>query len=220
MPKGLKYSQGVYTVQYQKDVINGVATESLDDMWAEYKRLYNIARFRIKRLSKSEFNDSKAFKKLLQDMTPPISELNRLRQEQPGKFEEVFPNMMYDIASIVSKKSSSLSGMRDIRKKTIETINSSPTNPFRGLVTAENYQDYLDFINELKAKKEVKLFKYEYIDPENTFGGYLKAKYGYGSEQVKKLGESYLKFVKAKKSQSEKSKTKRVRKNLVKVGSL
>ena len=202
----LRFSPGAYTVPYVKEMMD--SPEAREEYWNEYIRLYHIAQKRLARIKNSEFNNSKQYQRILHDMTPPIQQMRVLKNELPGFFEDIFPNAMYDIATIVKKKTSSLSGLRDFRDTLIEQINAREDNPFRGLVSKENFQDYLDFMEEVKHNATVKQFKYELMDPNDTFDAYIKSKYGENSEQAERLKQNFEEFTEKEKLKKEREEKK------------
>lgn len=102
----------------------------------EYTRMRDVAQKRIKRLQK-EFSESKAYQSNRDGFT-------KLKDLDPRDLPKAFS----ELAKFVRAKSSSVSGQREIRKKTIETWNA------QGLkLNNRNYKKAIKILEEMRKQK-------------------------------------------------------------------
>ena len=105
-------------------------------MRQEYTRMRDVAQKRIKRLQK-EFSESKAYQSNRDGFT-------KLKDLDPRDLPKAFS----ELAKFVRAKSSSVSGQREIRKKTIETWNA------QGLkLNNRNYKKAIKILEEMRKQK-------------------------------------------------------------------
>lgn len=120
------------------------------DMWTEetikyeYTRLRRIANDRLKRLAKSEFNRSEYLQQFKGGFKP-TSKYENMAELRAG---------LSEVARFVSAKTSSVTGQRAYRKKTLETLHE------RGytFVNKSNFVEFGKFMEAWRADKEAQSY--------------------------------------------------------------
>lgn len=115
----------------------------------EYSRLRDIAQKRLGRLGESEFDRSQTYQKNVGKFPKLSTMTTRGKNGVRISKRAEFARKLSELARFVSSPSSSVSGQKAIRNKTIQTLND------RGykFVNASNYFDFLDFMEEYRMRK-------------------------------------------------------------------
>ena len=114
-----------------------MARDNLRSLKAEYTRLRDIAQKRIKRLGESEFKESKAF-------TNNRTGFKKLKELDIRDLPKAFS----ELSKFVSAKGSTVTGQRQIREKTINTLQE------QGLgVNKKNYNKVIKIFEEMRKQK-------------------------------------------------------------------
>lgn len=122
----------------------GLRHYSEAELKKEYARVGREARERLRKLGQSEFRESKAY------------------QENVGKFKTIkeiqnrreLERLLQEAARFVTAKASSASGQRDIRRNAISTLHSHGYS----WVNAKNYKKFTEFMEQLRATGQDRLF--------------------------------------------------------------
>lgn len=114
----------------------------------EYTRLRNIANKRIKALSKSEFTDTRIYQ-LNKEGFPSIKKLT----------QRMMVSYLAQLASFVTAKSSSVTGLRELQKQTIETLHEHGYT----WVNKSNLKEFGDFMEQMRDKNIQKMYSSETI---------------------------------------------------------
>lgn len=139
---GLKYSAAWYSPTHLRsgDVSAAVIK-------SEYTRLRDIAQKRLKRIAATEFRETETFKQNWGYFT-------RIR-DMAGKGMKgngVSPELAYKMAALarfVAAKGSTVSGMKEQRKKSLETLNQHEYS----FVNESNYTKFVKFMQEYRQQK-------------------------------------------------------------------
>lgn len=110
-------------------------------MRAEYSRLRSIARKRLERMGKSEFNDTKTFTKNNGQFVP-VKELTT----------DELMHKLSDVARFIQSKRSTVKGLKEERKKTIETLHD---NGYL-FVNKSNFKAFTDFMDDTRIEAQNK----------------------------------------------------------------
>lgn len=130
---------------YPEALISGTLTPQ--EMRSHYSYLRQIANKRLQHFVGSEFEDAQSYIKNVGKFVP-LSEINNER-------ELMFK--LYEVNKFVRAKSSSVTGLRKIRDKTIKTLNE------RGFewVNRGNIKEFGDFMDYMRAKYGAKKYDSE-----------------------------------------------------------
>lgn len=131
------WSPETYTVQALESIMG---SRSKDDLWSikqEYTRLRDIAHKRLMRLGQSEFRTTAAYQSHKMDFP-------KLRNLKPSDI----PMAMQEIYKFLSAKTSTVSGQRDVRQKTIDAWQKQGLN-----LTQANYDKVMAVMKELRIRK-------------------------------------------------------------------
>lgn len=142
------YDSSYYSVQ-------GASTlqrENFSAMKKEYTRMRDVAQKRIKRLEK-EMPNSKAYQR-------NVGGFKKVKDIDPRDFAKAFS----ELYKFVNAKGSTVSGQRDIRRKTIKTWQEQGIN-----LNERNYDKAIQILEEMRKQKIV-----------------------YGSDKVVELADSML----------------------------
>lgn len=132
LQKVLKYDELVYTPSYVKNALSTGSKTEVKALRQEYSRLRSIAEKRLARLKASEFVDSQIVRefdgrfKTLKEMKAPF-------------------DLAYGLSNLrrfLGRKSSTVTGQRETRQKTIETFHR---HGFSG-INEENYDEMVELI--------------------------------------------------------------------------
>ena len=131
--KRTKLNLGEYGWQYGTDYLKAF---SLDDLKEEYSRLRAIAQKRLGRLSESEWTWTNIYQSHREGF-PELSELGRRKD-----LEEA----LSELGRFVYSKESSVSGLDDTRRKSLNTLDRNGYS----FVNEDNWREWVDFIKTYK----------------------------------------------------------------------
>ena len=114
------------------------------EMRKEYSRLRSIARKRLERLAESEFRETQTYKRAQHQFIPLADVPNKIALAYKLK----------DVFDFVNTSKTTVTGMRAIRKKSIDTLKAHNID----FVTEENYLEFGEFMRYARAKAKAKLF--------------------------------------------------------------
>lgn len=127
---------------------------SKEEIRGEYKRLRDVFRKRMERISKSEFADSAIYKKNVKKF-PGIGKI---------KSESDLKKKLTDLAYFVSQDISSLTGLRQQRENAIESINRIYGNESgKSVITQENFSQFTDFMDTLRDENIANIYDSERV---------------------------------------------------------
>lgn len=137
-----------YTVQGAETMFRTGTKDDVATMRAEYTRMRDVAQKRIKRLEK-QFPESKAYQTHKEGF-------DKLKNLDPRDFPKAFA----ELAKFVKAKGSTVTGQKEIQRKTIETINKATGNVDEdgnsdGGLTKENYWRFIKILEEARKQKVV-----------------------------------------------------------------
>lgn len=143
----------------------------------EYSRLRSIARKRLERMGKSEFADTKTY----------LKNRNRFKQVKDIKNKTELSKMLADVYDFVSSKRSRITGLKEIRRESVETLHSHGYN----FVTKENWKVFTDFMDDFQDQ-----FARSYGSPTsdelNKWLGSELSKHRIPPDVLKNLFDQYL----------------------------
>lgn len=132
------YAENWYTVQGAETLFRTGTKDDIATMKAEYTRMRDVAQKRIKRLAE-KFPESKAY---------------QYNQRGFAKLKELdirdLPKAFAELAKFVKAKSSTVSGQREIKQKTIKTWQDQGLN-----LNAQNYDKTIKILEEMRKQKLV-----------------------------------------------------------------
>ena len=111
------------------------------EMREEYSRMRSAAQKRIKRMKESEFSDSKSYREHQEGF-------REIKDIDPRDFHKAFK----EVAGFLKSKRGSASGQREIRRKTIESLNKAIG---ANKVNTKNYKRVIRVLEELRRNKMV-----------------------------------------------------------------
>lgn len=132
-----RFPEEWYTAQGAKSMYK----EHMREMREEYSRMRSAAQKRIKRLKESEFSDSKTYKE-------NAGGFKELKDIDPRDFHKAFK----EVSGFLKSKRGSASGQREIRRKTIESLNKAMGAK---KVNTKNYKRVIQVLEELRRQKKV-----------------------------------------------------------------
>lgn len=124
---------GVFSV----DEAKSFARDDMKTLRSEYSRYRSIAQRRIERMGKSEFADTKTYAKHAGGFAK-LSDLSAA--ELPKAFSE--------LSKFINAKSSSITGQKAIREKTIKTLRAQGLD-----VNEQNYNAMIKVFEEMRSQK-------------------------------------------------------------------
>lgn len=132
------YSENWYTVQGAETLLRTGTKDDIATMKAEYTRMRDVAQKRIKRLAE-KFPESKAY---------------QYNRRGFAKLKELdirdLPKAFAELAKFVKAKSSTVTGQREIKQKTIKTWQDQGLN-----LNAQNYDKTIKILEEMRKQKLV-----------------------------------------------------------------
>ena len=138
MPKDIfSWDSDAYTVQALESMYRGANKADMAALKREYTRLRDIAHKRIKRLGQSEFKKSAAYQAHKMDFP-------KLRNIDPRDI----PKAMADMAKFLQAKTSTVSGQRSRKRKTIQAWQKQGLN-----LTEKNYNQVMALLKEMRSRK-------------------------------------------------------------------
>lgn len=131
---------------YRPDILSNMP---YDDIAKEYNRLQKRANRSLNAIAKTKFKKTETYL-YNKDKYPDISQIN-------SKTELAY--RLSDLARFVSKKTSTLSGLREQERKTIQTLHE------RGytFVNSRNYQKFIDFMDTMRTVYKNIQYDSEYV---------------------------------------------------------
>ena len=140
MPKNIfSWSPETYTIQALESIARGANKDDWSAIKAEYTRLRDIAHKRITRLGKSEFSKSAAYQAHKQDFP-------KLRNLDPRDI----PSAMAEMVKFLQAKTSTVSGQRNRRTKTIQNWQEQGLD-----LNEKNYNKVMAMMKEMRSRKIV-----------------------------------------------------------------
>lgn len=147
--KGGKRSKA--TLKYDKQKYTPEGSQSLTEKQVreEYTRLRAIANKRIKRLGESEWRDTEVYER----HRFGFKKLSQLKNERDLAHE------LSEVARFIDSKRSSASGLRQIRKQAVETLQE------RGYkdINTSNYNEFVEFMEHARVSNLNKLYGSERV---------------------------------------------------------
>ena len=138
MPKNIfSWSPETYTLQALESITRGANKDDWSAIRTEYTRLRDIAHKRITRLGESEFKKSAAYQAHKMDFP-------KLRDLDPRDI----PAAMADIVKFLKAKTSTVSGQRSRREKTIREWREQGLDLNKG-----NYNQVMALMKEMRTRK-------------------------------------------------------------------
>ena len=139
MPKKSIFSWDpeTYTVQALESIARGANRDDWSAIKAEYTRLRDIAHKRISRLGKSEFKKSAAY-------TSHKGDFPKLRDLDPRDI----PAAMAEMAKFLQAKTSTVTGQRSRRSKTIKAWQEQGLD-----LNEKNYNKVMALLKEMRSRK-------------------------------------------------------------------
>lgn len=132
----LLYPENYYTVQGAETVLRTGTKDDIAAMRSEYTRMRDAAQKRLHRLEKS-FPESKAVQQHPQGF-------RKLKDMDPRDL----PKAMAELKKFMTAKSSTVTGQKQIKQKTIDTWNK------QGLkLTSKNYDTAIKILEEMRKRK-------------------------------------------------------------------
>lgn len=140
MPKNIfSWSPETYTIQALESIARGANKDDWSAIRAEYTRLRDIAHKRISRLGKSEFSKSAAYQAHKQDFP-------KLKNLDPRDI----PAAMAEMVKFLQAKTSTVSGQRSRRTKTIQSWQEQGLD-----LNEKNYNKVMAMMKEMRSRKIV-----------------------------------------------------------------
>lgn len=135
-----KYEPDVYTPQKAKKEL------SYKEARAEYSRLRSIALKRLSRFEGTEYSGAEITRRYRPESFPRLSDI--------GGDSTAVALLLSDVYRFLLLKGSTVTGQREIRDKTIETLHR------RGymFVNAGNYQSFVSYLEKARAQSIARFF--------------------------------------------------------------
>lgn len=163
-------SRGAYSVE---SLESGQFSEQ--ELRKEYSRLRSIALKRFQRLKTSEFSTGeKVPYNYRAEQYPTLKELD--------EGELVFK--LRDLAAVVSSRRSTIYGLQDIRRESVETIQEKGVE----WVTEKNWQSFADFMKQTREMTIGRMF-----DSDRAVDIFVESTYSGGTSET--LRESYQAYL-------------------------
>ena len=138
MPKSIfSWSPETYTVQALESISRSANKDDWSAIKAEYTRLRDIAHKRLQRLGKSEFRNTAAYQSHKDDF-PKLKDL---------KAADI-PAAMAEMVKFLQAKTSTVSGQKSQRQKTIDAWQDKGLN-----LTQANYDKVMAIMKEMRTRK-------------------------------------------------------------------
>lgn len=141
----------------------GLKAYSPEVIKSEYSRLRREAEDRLRKLGRSEFRDSEAYRRNVGQF-PTLKEL--------GDDMRALRYKLIDAQRFIMAKASSASGQREIRRENISTLHAH----FYTWVNTKNFKDFTDYMEELRAKGANEEFYKTSAGAEETEDGELRGR--------------------------------------------
>lgn len=131
------WSPETYTVQALESISRSANRDDWSAIRTEYTRLRDIAHKRIQRLGKSEFRNTAAYQAHKNDFP-------KLRDLKPADI----PAAMAEMVKFLQAKTSTVSGQKSQRQKTIDAWQDKGLN-----LTQANYDKVMSLMKEMRTRK-------------------------------------------------------------------
>ena len=131
------WSPETYTLQALEGIAHGANRDDWSAIRAEYTRLRDIAHKRLTRLGKSEFKTSAAYQAHKMDFP-------KLRDLDPRDIPAAFA----DLVKFLTAKTSTVSGQRSRREKTIQAWREQGLD-----LNKQNYDKVMALMKEMRSRK-------------------------------------------------------------------
>lgn len=151
----------------------GLRAYEPEELKREYSRLRREAEDRLRKLGRSEFRDSEAYRRNAGQF-PTLKELGNDRRALERK--------LIDAQRFIMAKASSASGQREIRRENISTLRSHGYK----WVNTRNFKDFTDYMEELRAKGATEEFYRTSADAEETEDGELTTRASRASREAQR----------------------------------
>ena len=125
------------TEVFSVDEAKSFARDDMESLRSAYSRYRSIAQRRIERMGKSEFADTKTYAKHAGGFAK-LSDLS----------EAELPKAFSELSKFVNAKSSSITGQKAIREKTIKTLRAQGLD-----VNEQNYNAMIKVFEEMRSQK-------------------------------------------------------------------
>ena len=168
------------SLTYEKDWYAPVFLRHLMDTGSEaqirkeYTRLRDIAQKRLKRLEKAGYADTDVYKRNIKHY-PVLSDI---------KSKNELSSRLSDLARFVSSQRSTVKGLKEIKKKSLETLHEHGYD----FVNNENYEAFGKFMEEYRAQKLDAI--YDSGEAADTFG--IMERHHISISQIKSDFEKWL----------------------------
>lgn len=178
MAQSTKYVKFSFPISaYQPDALRSGYTER--ELRREYSRLRDVAQKRLGRLQRSEFAGSQTVK----------YNVGRFKKLSEIENQSELTHLLGDLARFLTASRGSVAGMRESRRKSVETLQESGLT----FVTEKNFSifaDYMDWIKDFypkgypsKALRVVEQAMEKRLDPEQ-----VKANFDYYMDNLDRTG--------------------------------
>ena len=117
----------------------GLRAYETDELKREYSRLRREAEDRLRKLGRSEFADSQAYRQ-------NAGKFQRLKEI--GDDRRKLERLLIDAERFVMSKRSSASGQREIRREAIQSLRANGYT----WVNTRNFNDFVEYMDELRAR--------------------------------------------------------------------
>lgn len=138
----------------------GLKSYSTAELKSEYSRLRREAEDRLRKLGRSEFRDSEAYRRNAGQF-PNLKTI--------GDDRRALERKLIDAQRFVMSKASSASGQRETRREAISTLKAHGYT----WVNTKNFKDFTDYMEELRAKGATEEFYRTSVGAEETDDGEL-----------------------------------------------
>ena len=170
----LTYDENFYLPQNIRSLYNIKNKSYSSEVIKEYTRLRDIAQKRLKRMSESEFADTQIYRKY-KDAFPKQKDL---------RYVSDLAYTLSDLARFVSSPQSTITGLKERRKKAVSTLHEHGYD----FVTTENYAQFGEFMEMWREEKMDSL--YDSGDAADAY--YIVEKHGIDPAAVKRDFEFWL----------------------------
>ena len=156
MPKSIfSWDPETYTLQALESISRGANKDDWSAIKTEYTRLRDIAHKRIKRLGESEFKRTAAYLSHMKKVTitdPVTGEKKTIQTDAFPKLKELdprdIPAAMAEMVKFLKAKTSTVSGQRSKRAKTIKAWQEQGLD-----LNSKNYNKVMAMMKEMRSRK-------------------------------------------------------------------
>ncbi len=151
----------------------GLKSYSTSELKTEYSRLRREAEDRLRKLGRSEFRDSEAYRRNVGQF-PTLKDLGNDRRALERK--------LIDAQRFIMAKTSSASGQREIRRENINTLKAHGYT----WVNTRNFKDFTEYMEELRAKGATEEFYRTSADAEEMPDGEITTRASKASREAQR----------------------------------